>query len=189
MSAGKVEPTTLAQMLPVQQILAGGVGTLPLAPISAVTEAQLPGIIEQMKQRLSRRPVRGRAASLWAAHQGTDEPKPPQNWAPEDALITRPEADVVVRVLPAGGYEGSGSIGGPHRELVTGLVLGPYVQGDAVAFQRCHAAPGDGPLGVHRKRDADFVHCAPAHLLAQPLAARHSGREFHPGCRPPLGEL
>ncbi len=44
------------------------------------------------------------AASLWAAHQGTDEPEPPEVWAPEDALITRPQAEVVVRVLPSGGH-------------------------------------------------------------------------------------
>jgi len=45
------------------------------------------------------------AASLWAAHQGSDEPAPPENWGPEDALITRPEAEVVVRVLPSGAHE------------------------------------------------------------------------------------
>jgi hypothetical protein len=45
------------------------------------------------------------AASLWAAHQGADEPAPVAVWAPEDAMITRPEADVRVRVLPPGGYE------------------------------------------------------------------------------------
>jgi len=44
------------------------------------------------------------AASLWAAHQGADPPAPPEAWAPEDVLIVRPEADVVVRVLPPGGY-------------------------------------------------------------------------------------
>src|SRR5262249_39801350 len=36
-------------------------------PISAVTEADLPGIIERMKERLGRRSARGRAAPLWAA--------------------------------------------------------------------------------------------------------------------------
>ena len=45
------------------------------------------------------------AASLWSAHQGTDAPTRPQNWAPEDALITRPGPDVFVRVLPPGGYD------------------------------------------------------------------------------------
>ncbi|MDE3177447.1 MAG: putative DNA-binding domain-containing protein [Pseudomonadota bacterium] len=45
------------------------------------------------------------AASIWAAHQGEGEPEPPAHWRPEDALITRPDADVRVRVLPEGGYD------------------------------------------------------------------------------------
>ncbi len=45
------------------------------------------------------------AASIWAAHQGCGEPEPPAHWAPEAALIARPEADVEVRALPPGGYE------------------------------------------------------------------------------------
>jgi len=53
--------------LPVETLLAGGLGTLPLAPISAVTAADLPGIIEKMRQRLSRREARAQAANLWGA--------------------------------------------------------------------------------------------------------------------------
>jgi hypothetical protein len=53
--------------LPVEQLLAGGVGTLPLAPISDVTEARVPDVIRRMKVRLSSEPRRQRAADLWAA--------------------------------------------------------------------------------------------------------------------------
>jgi predicted transposase YdaD len=53
--------------LPAETLLAGGLGTLPLAPISAVTEADLPAIIERMKGRLGRRSVRALATDLWAA--------------------------------------------------------------------------------------------------------------------------
>ncbi len=45
------------------------------------------------------------AASIWAAHQATGEPRPPEAWRAEEALVTRPEADVLVRILPPGGYE------------------------------------------------------------------------------------
>src|SRR4029077_10394431 len=41
--------------------------TLPLAPISAVTEGELPGIIKQMERRLRRREARRFAGQLWAA--------------------------------------------------------------------------------------------------------------------------
>jgi predicted transposase YdaD len=53
--------------LPPGPLLAGGLGTLPLAPISRVTEAELPGIIEEMHHRLGRRKVRRRAGAVWAA--------------------------------------------------------------------------------------------------------------------------
>ena len=43
------------------------------------------------------------AASIWAASQGEGEPRPPEIWSAEEALVTRPDADVFVRVLPPGG--------------------------------------------------------------------------------------
>jgi hypothetical protein len=45
------------------------------------------------------------AASIWAAHQGASEPRAPEKWRSEDALVVRPHADVEVRILPSGGYE------------------------------------------------------------------------------------
>ena len=44
------------------------------------------------------------AASIWAAAQSADEPRRPEVWAAEEALVTRPDADVFVRVLPPGGF-------------------------------------------------------------------------------------
>jgi hypothetical protein len=43
-------------------------------------------------------------ASIWAAHQGSGEVKAIENWRPEAAMATRPAAEVVVRLLPHGGY-------------------------------------------------------------------------------------
>jgi predicted transposase YdaD len=53
--------------LPVEQLLTGGIGTLALAPISDVPEAELPRVIEQMEQRLRRRPERELARDVWTA--------------------------------------------------------------------------------------------------------------------------
>jgi predicted transposase YdaD len=53
--------------VPASPLLAGGLGTLPLAPISAVTEQELPGIIERMEARLGRRSATGLAGQLWSA--------------------------------------------------------------------------------------------------------------------------
>lgn len=52
--------------VPPERLLAR-LSTLPLAPISAVTEAEVPGIIEQMAARLGRRDARARAGDLWTA--------------------------------------------------------------------------------------------------------------------------
>src|SRR5207302_481858 len=50
-----------------EPLLTGGLALLPLAPISAVTEAELPGIIQQMKRRLGGRGARPQAQVIWAA--------------------------------------------------------------------------------------------------------------------------
>jgi len=44
------------------------------------------------------------AASIWAAAQSADEPRRPEVWATEEALVARPDADVFVCVLPPGGF-------------------------------------------------------------------------------------
>ncbi len=53
--------------LPPEPLLTGGLALLPLAPISAVTETELPGIIVRMEQRLSSRRGRKQAPIIWGA--------------------------------------------------------------------------------------------------------------------------
>lgn len=52
---------------PLEAVLAGGLGTLPLAPISAVEPARLPEVVERMKDRLDREAPREEVGDLWAA--------------------------------------------------------------------------------------------------------------------------
>lgn len=47
--------------------LAGGLGVLPLAPLGAVQEAELPAVIARMKERLDREVPRRQATELWSA--------------------------------------------------------------------------------------------------------------------------
>jgi predicted transposase YdaD len=51
--------------LPVDNLLTGGLGLLPLAPISAVSQAALPEVVERMKRRLPRE--KGPAGDIWTA--------------------------------------------------------------------------------------------------------------------------
>jgi hypothetical protein len=50
---------------PVESILAGGLGTLPLAPLSSVTRNALPAVVHRMEERLSRETGPHEAESLW----------------------------------------------------------------------------------------------------------------------------
>ena len=53
--------------IPVASLLAGGLGTLPLAPIGAVAESELPGVVGGMRRRLEQEATAGEAAELWTA--------------------------------------------------------------------------------------------------------------------------
>lgn len=53
--------------IPVGTLLSGGIGTLPLAPIAAVTEQELPGVIDAMKRRTDTELPAQEARELWTA--------------------------------------------------------------------------------------------------------------------------
>jgi predicted transposase YdaD len=53
--------------IPVESLLTGGLGTLPLSPISQVHEAELTGVIERMKERFDREVGAEEAKELWTA--------------------------------------------------------------------------------------------------------------------------
>ena len=53
--------------LPVQQLLAGGLGTLPLAFLSNVQEDELPDVVHQVQQRIRQEADPGLAGELWTA--------------------------------------------------------------------------------------------------------------------------
>ncbi len=92
------------------------------------------------------------AASVWSSAQGCDTPAPPIEGGAEDALITRPDCDVRVRLLPAlahdfalrlrGGatlIEAVQAMGDPAFDFGTHLVA--LVESGAVA----RVIPGQAP--------------------------------------------
>jgi len=52
--------------IPPERLMAG-IGTLPLAPIGAVTEADVPGVLREMKRRIPRKLSRSTEEQLWAS--------------------------------------------------------------------------------------------------------------------------
>ena len=53
--------------LPPEAVLGGGLGTLPLVPLTKVSRPELQGLIQQMVQRIHREADRPAASSLWTA--------------------------------------------------------------------------------------------------------------------------
>ena len=53
--------------LPPETFLAGGLGILPLAPLSAVNESELPNVINRMNDRISVEATPDEAGTLWTA--------------------------------------------------------------------------------------------------------------------------
>lgn len=53
--------------MPVETVLAGGIGTLPLAPLADVTEAALPGVIRRMEARTRAETTPAEQATLWTS--------------------------------------------------------------------------------------------------------------------------
>jgi hypothetical protein len=53
--------------VPVEQLLGGGLGTSPLAPLSQVTELELPGVVREMGQRLQDEANPQHARTLWSS--------------------------------------------------------------------------------------------------------------------------
>ncbi len=52
---------------PVEAILNGGLGMLPLAPIAAVSRADLPAVIHRLRDRLANEATPNQARTLWAS--------------------------------------------------------------------------------------------------------------------------
>ena len=52
---------------PADEILTGGLATLPLAPLASVKENELPAVIRAMQQRLDREATKSQAETLWTA--------------------------------------------------------------------------------------------------------------------------
>lgn len=52
---------------PVDEVLTGGVGTLPLAPLTDVRREALPAVVQRMQERIEHETSREEAATLWTA--------------------------------------------------------------------------------------------------------------------------
>lgn len=95
---------------------------LPLAALAAVEPATLGDLRFTFHPAAQLLCSDHPAASIWAGHQG-DEVRSPKEWRAEEALVTRPDAEVLVRILPEGGFafaqalRAGATLGEAHRTM------------------------------------------------------------------------
>jgi predicted transposase YdaD len=155
--------------VPAEQWLSGGLGLVPLAPLGAVREEELPAVIGQMKQRLDAEPSPNRRADLWwAAYflMGTCY-EPPLIERLLRGVLAMKESVTYQAVLSEGKAEGV-------REVL--LMLGRDQFGAPSAEVR---AALDAITDVNRLQElaGHLKHAASWHdLLGLPAPRRHSNR-------------
>ncbi len=93
---------------PAETFLAGGLGTIPLAPLSDVPTATLPGVIHRMDERLMREAAPADAAKLWAATYILMGLRYPDDFAAEllKGVRTMKESTTYQAILAEGRAEG-----------------------------------------------------------------------------------
>jgi predicted transposase YdaD len=121
-------------------LLAGGLGTLPLATVSAVTEAELPGIIERMQRRLSGRRARRQAQRIWAASYILLGLRYSPGLAAQlfRGVVTMKESSTYQAILEEGRGEGAMHEARKLLRLVGDDAFGPPDARTAAAIDRIH---------------------------------------------------
>ncbi len=130
---------------------AGDAGVASLAHLAALDPAALPGARIAFHPAARLLTFATPAASIWASFQDGAEPAAPPRWRGEDALVTRPEADVSVRILPPAGYAFANRLrdGATLAEAAETLAdageFGPHVVGLVAAGAVASIIPGERP--------------------------------------------
>jgi hypothetical protein len=134
--------------LPRGPLLAGGLALLPLAPICAVTEADLPGIIQQMKRRLSGRRARKQAHLVWSAAHILLGLRYSPTFAADllRGVVSMKESSTYQAILEEGRAEG----------LAQGMAQG-MAQGAVVEARRLLRLQGDKAFGPPDAQTAALV--------------------------------
>jgi hypothetical protein len=163
--------------LPPEPLLSGGLALLPLAPISAVTEAQLPAIIKRMRRRLEKPPGRKRAQVVWAAAYLLLGPRYSPVLAGQlfRGVVSMKESSTYQAILEEGRVEGElrGAVAEARKvlRLLGDDAFGPPDARTAAVIERLHELPRLEEL-LRLVRTAGSWQ----ELLGQPTPARRGGR-------------
>jgi predicted transposase YdaD len=158
--------------LPVEQLLAGGVGTLALAPISDVPQGDVPRVIDRMKERLSGPRAPRRATDVWAAAYVLLGLRYSDEFAQAlfEEILGMEESATYQAIVRRGREEGRAE--GERRAL---LLQGEAKFGPPDAAARA-AIEAVSDLARLEELLVRFVNAASWEELLAPLAQRHGGR-------------
>ena len=77
---------------------------MPLADLAGIEAERLGELVFHFHPAVRLLSLTHPAASIWAAHQLSSDLASPIGWRREDVIVTRPHADVSIRILPPGGW-------------------------------------------------------------------------------------
>ncbi len=160
--------------LPPEPLLTGGLALLPLAPISAVTEAELPGIIQRMGRRLESRRGRRRAEIVWAAAYILLGLRYSPALASQlfRGVVSMKESSTYQAILEEGRAEGAVAEAKRMLRLQGEAAFGPPDSRAAAAIERLDDLPRLEEMLLRVRTAASWPE-----LLGRPPSARRGGRE------------
>jgi hypothetical protein len=88
------------EVLRAQSYHAADAEPLALAKLGEIDPARFEQLTVTLHPSVRRLASDWPVASIWQAHQGEGEPQPPADWSGEAVLVLRPDADVLVHVVP-----------------------------------------------------------------------------------------
>jgi hypothetical protein len=146
--------------VPPERLLTGGLALLPLAPISAVTKHELPGIIQRIERRLGGRRGRRPVETVWAAAYILSGLR----YSPDVAahlfrgVVSMKESSTYQAILAEGRAEGiaQGVAQGVAQGIAQGITEGK-AQGAVDEARRLLRVVGDDVLGRPDDRTAAAI--------------------------------
>jgi hypothetical protein len=154
-------------------LLLAGPGTLPLAPLGAVTEGELPGIIKDMAKRLRSPRLRATAPKLWAATYILMGLRYPDAMAQEllRGVLSMKESTTYQAILREGRAEGALAEGRKLLMLLGETRFGPLDPKARAALDNITDLEILEALGVRLLEASSWQD-----LLGQPAPRRRNGR-------------
>jgi hypothetical protein len=147
------------------ELLGGGLGTLPLAPMSNLTDEQLPGVVKRMKQIITEQAKPEDAAKLWLSTYFFMGLRYPAD------LVDRLLADVMPQIRTTGNYQNvlaQGYVQGVSQGMVEGPIVAAKMLIRAQGERRFGPPDDATATALDSIHDLEHLETIADHLLDAP---------------------